>query len=136
MDDKGNKNLTVNATEDDAEKLAQLLRLAGMETTGSHQEVCSTCGSTPCGCEEQIDEEMANSPDEQYADTDTLVNKLSGGLNGPKLQVNPNNAGDNPLAMVGLGKKSSPALNLGAIAEGVSDETERKLMNLYRKFGE
>ena len=134
MDDKGNKNLTVNATEDDAEKLAQILKLAGMDQAHDYHEVCPACGKEPCGCEEQIDEELANSPDEQYADTDTMINTLSGGLNGPKLQVNPANRGDNPLAMGELGKKSSPVLNLGKVAEDVESETENKLWELYQRY--
>jgi hypothetical protein len=134
MDAEGAKSLTVTATDDDAVKLAQILKLAGMESASSYHDVCPTCGSDPCGCEEQIDEELANSPNEQYSDTDTMINTLSGGLNGPKLQVNPNNAGDNPLAMGALGKKSSPALNLGQVAEDVKVETENKLWELYQRY--
>jgi hypothetical protein len=72
------KNITVSADGEDAESLAQLLKMAGI---GGHDESCSTCGSTPCGCE-SLDE---NSPD-WPTNTKTSNNALqySGGLNGPK----------------------------------------------------
>lgn len=42
--------------------------------------------------------EYANSPDEDYQDTDVQLNKMSGGLNGPKGQHKKEYPGDNPLA--------------------------------------
>lgn len=135
MGENGEKSLNVNATEDDAVKLAQILKLAGMGSAHGYEEACPTCGQSPCGCDESIEEgEYSNSPDEQTADTDTLVNGISGGLNGPKLQVNPNNMADNPLAMTDLGKKSSGELNLGKVAESVKEETENRLWNLYARY--
>ena len=43
-------------------------------------------------------EEYSNSPDEDYMDADMQLNKLSGGLNGPKAQHKKEYPGDNPLA--------------------------------------
>jgi len=134
MDAEGGKSLSVTATDDDAVKLAEILKLAGMGSAHGYEEACPACGQAPCGCDEQIDEELANSPDEQYSDTDTMVNTLSGGLNGPKRQINPNNMGDNPLAMRNLGKAPSGQINLGQVAENVQTETERRLMDLYRRI--
>jgi hypothetical protein len=128
MDAQGGKSLTVSATDEDAVKLATILKLAGMEQATDYHEVCPACGAEPCGCEEQIDEELANSPDEQYSDTDTMINTLAGGLNGPKRQINPNNMGDNPMAMAKLGKGPA-SLNLGE-----SEAVERRLMDLYRRI--
>jgi hypothetical protein len=61
-----------------------------------------------------------------------MLNTLSGGLNGPKLQSNPNNMGDNPLAMRRLGKTASPSLNLGDMAESVEKESTTRLWDLYK----
>jgi hypothetical protein len=128
MDAEGGKSLSVTATDDDAVKLAQILKLAGMGSAHGYEEACPACGQAPCGCDEQIDEELANSPDEQYSDTDTMINTLAGGLNGPKRQINPNNMGDNPMAMAKLGKGPA-SLNLGE-----SEAVERRLMDLYRRI--
>ena len=80
VDEQGKKSISVNATEEDAEALADLLKMAGM---GGHGDAdsCGTCGKAPCGCEE-LDE---NSPD-WPTNTETSDNALqySGGLNGPK----------------------------------------------------
>jgi hypothetical protein len=52
------KSITVTATGDDADKLAELLKMAGLE---QKQETCSVCGEANCGCgDEMVDE---NSPD-------------------------------------------------------------------------
>jgi hypothetical protein len=126
----GNKSLTVTATDEDAVALGDMLKMAGLFSSGGYSQVdtghddsCSECGrhggvhEATCGHRDMVEEELANSADNtQYADTDTMVNKLSGGLNGPKLQVNPNNPGDNPLAMGDLGR-SAHSLNLGRTDE-------------------
>jgi hypothetical protein len=98
-DDNGaHKNITVTAADEDAEMLAQLLARAGlgggMSHDHGHEEPCPECGSTDCGC----DENMA----EAYGDTDTSQNQpdwptdteysddamqYSGGLNKPKTDV-------------------------------------------------
>jgi len=98
-DDNGaHKNITVTAADEDAEMLAQLLARAGLGGSMSHdhghKEPCPECGSTDCGC----DENMA----EAYGDTDTSQNQpdwptdteysddamqYSGGLNKPKTDV-------------------------------------------------
>jgi hypothetical protein len=108
------QSLTVTATDDDAVMLAGLLKMAGMGHGDDHihamtgddsdmdaihdmdhmhgDEPCADCGSSPCGC----DDEMM---DEAYGDTDATENEpdwptdeegtedammYSGGLNGPK----------------------------------------------------
>jgi hypothetical protein len=47
------KSLTVTATDEDAVMLAGLLKMAGMD----HEEPCSTCGSSPCGCDDEMMDE-------------------------------------------------------------------------------
>jgi len=77
------KSITVTATGEDADKLAELLKMAGLE---QKQEVCPACGTSDCGCgDEMVDE---NSPD-WPTNTEKLaaqpeLRTYSGGLNGPK----------------------------------------------------
>jgi hypothetical protein len=87
---EGGKSLTITATDEDAMKLAMMLKSAGLGGSGSMgqeqgEESCSSCGMSGCGCgdvQEAIDE---NSPD-WPTDTETSDNALqySGGMNGPK----------------------------------------------------
>jgi hypothetical protein len=81
VDEQGKKSISVNATEEDAEALADLLKMAGMGGQG-REGSCPTCSQAPCGCAEMVDE---NSPD-WPTNTETSDNALqySGGLNGPK----------------------------------------------------
>jgi hypothetical protein len=133
----GRKNLSVSATDDDAVKLAQILKLAGMEQARGYDDACPTCGAGRGMCEHEVVEEadLANSADDTvYADTNYMTQTLAGGLNGPKLQVNPNNPADNPLSMRKLGQHSSSSLNLGSEADNLKEETERRLMDLYQRF--
>jgi len=135
VDDGGRKNITVTASDEQADQLGQMLKMAGLFSSEGYSQVCQHCGgiheANACGAE-QVDEELANAPDEQYSDADTMLNTLSGGLNGPKLQSNPNNMGDNPLAMRRLGKTASPSLNLGDMAESVEKESTTRLWDLYK----
>jgi hypothetical protein len=72
------KNITVSADGEDADRLSELLMMAGMGNAPTTAEG-SGCGSR------KMEEQLANSADNtEYADTDTLVNQYSGGLNKPK----------------------------------------------------
>jgi len=115
--ENGEKSLTVSATDDDAEQLAAILKMAGLNTGSGYKEACSTCGQTPCGCE-SLEEELANSPEESYADTDTMVNKLSGGLNRRKTS----------------GQTTLPVIDLNPVRQGVSESEETRLFDLYKQF--
>jgi hypothetical protein len=108
------------------EDLARVLELAGLKSEAEEKdfdfskdnlELCDTCDKPieNCDCEghdhkaEEIApiqansevelDEYSNSPDEEYFDTDTQLNKMSGGLNGPKKQFKKEYPGDNPLAV-------------------------------------
>ena len=125
-DDNGShKNITVTASDEDAEALAQLLRSAGlggdMSPDHGHEEPCSACGSTDCGC----DENMA----EAYGDTDASQNEpnwptdteysdnamqYSGGLNGPK----------------STGQTTVPVIAHQGERTGVDDEELRRMMEM------
>jgi len=141
MDENGRKSLTVNATDDDAEQLADLLKMAGLQGQ-RRSHTCPMCGGRDnmheegCDRRDMVEEELANSPDPTYAELgDTRDYGVSGGLNGPKLQSNPNNMGDNPLAMRNLGSRgASGQLNLGAMAEDIEQKLENRLMDLYKRI--
>jgi hypothetical protein len=86
------KSITVTADGAEADQLAALLKMAGLQ--GQAEQACDTCGNTPCGCEQTVDEaygdtdETLNNPD-WPTDTETLdaepnLRTYSGGLNGPK----------------------------------------------------
>jgi len=72
----------------DANTLQQILNLAGVKP------VTDADINQP----EPV-EEYSNSPDEEYADTDTQLNKMSGGPNRPKVMPAVGNDGHNKLVM-------------------------------------
>jgi hypothetical protein len=91
-DGETRKSITVSADGAEADQLAALLKMAGLQ--GQAEETCSTCGGAPCGCEQTVDEaygdtdETLNDPD-WPTNTETLaaepnLRTYSGGLNGPK----------------------------------------------------
>jgi hypothetical protein len=84
---EGGSSLTVTATEEDAAKLAEILKMAGIgggqDRGHDHgEEACPTCNQAPCGCSDMVDE---NSPD-YPTNTEQADNNFeySGGLNKPK----------------------------------------------------
>jgi len=87
---EGGKSLTITATDEDALKLATLLKSAGLgggdaHDAYSHDEGCSSCGQSPCGCEEvEIDEVSMNEPDYPTNTETGSSMQYSGGLDGPK----------------------------------------------------
>jgi hypothetical protein len=110
------KNITVNADGEDADRLAELLQMAGMSQQSSS---CSSCGSSPCGCD-MIDENSPNWP----TDTETNDNAMqyAGGLNGPK----------------STGQATTPVLASQLRRQATMSENarvEQNLLNLYRTFG-
>ena len=72
--------ITITADGEEAAKLMMLLKLAGLDS--QVPATCPSCGNTPCGCAEVVDE---NSPD-WPTNTEKSNNafQYSGGLNGPK----------------------------------------------------
>lgn len=83
------KSLTVTATDDDAAKLASLLKMAGVgndSATDAHEEPCADCGMSDCECDHtELDEVDQNQPD-YPTNTETSSDALqySGGVDGPK----------------------------------------------------
>jgi hypothetical protein len=90
---EGNKSLTVTATDEDAMKLAMMLKSAGIGGQGadmhSHgEEPCPTCGMPDCGCgdvQEAVDENSPDWPTNTETSDDAL--QYAGGLNKPKTDV-------------------------------------------------
>ena len=89
-DGEDHKSITITADGDDANKLAELLNLAGLQSTDTG---CG-CGQTPCGCS-QVEEAYGdtdpteNKPDyptdeETTGEDDELLRCWAGGLNKPK----------------------------------------------------
>jgi hypothetical protein len=81
IDEQGKKSINVNATEQDAEALADLLKMAGLGGAG-REGSCPTCSQAPCGCAEMVDENSPDYPTNTETSDDAL--QYSGGLNGPK----------------------------------------------------
>lgn len=89
---EGGKSLTITATDEDALKLAGLLKNAGLgggegmgQEMGQGEESCSSCGMSDCGCgnvHEALDENNPDWPTDTETSDDSL--QYSGGLNGPK----------------------------------------------------
>ena len=117
----GQKSLTVTATDDDAEQLAAILKMAGVGS--GYKSACPSCGGMHEGtC--QMDEDLANAPDEEYADTDTMVNTLSGGLNARKTTGQTTGAPFNrDPARMGIHRQ-----------EQVDEAQEKRLFDLYKQF--
>jgi hypothetical protein len=88
---EGNKSLTVTATDDDAMKLAMMLKSAGLGGQGRElqsDESCPTCGMPDCGCgdvQEAVDENAPDWPTNTETSDDAL--QYAGGLNKPKTDV-------------------------------------------------
>jgi hypothetical protein len=86
------KSLTVTATDEDAMKLSQLLKSAGLGGGdeegyggGGYKSACG-CGTPDCSCgEEQMDEVSMNQPDyPTETETSSDAMQYAGGLNKPK----------------------------------------------------
>ena len=116
----GTKSLNVNATDDDAIKLAQILKLAGMEQASGYDEACPTCGQSPCGCESLEEADYANTPEETGADINTLVNTYSDGQDGQKT----------------TGQTTIPVIagQTQRMMSQVKEQAEQRLWDLYKQY--
>lgn len=71
--------ITIQANGEEAAKLLQLLKLAGLG-----ENTCPACGHTPCDCE-SLEENKPDWPtNTETLDSETNLRTYSGGLNGPK----------------------------------------------------
>jgi hypothetical protein len=123
MDEHGepHKNITVSAEGEAAEQLAQLLNLAGMaQQSSGYEETCSTCGSSDCGCDEELDENQPDWPTNQetIGNDDPLMRRYAGGVNGPK----------------STGQSDGAPPNLQTQRQGVMGENKDLGMKLYAEL--
>jgi hypothetical protein len=119
--ENGEKNLSVTASDDDAVKLAQILKLAGMGSAGGYEETCPACGATPCGCEQMAEgqEDVANAPEAETQTADYMTKTIAGGLNKQKRDI----AGD--------GQTTVPVT---AVRVQEAEELESHLTKLYQQY--
>jgi len=142
-DDTGqpHKDITVHADGDDAAKLAELLNLAGIHQS---EQSCSSCGQSPCGCNDQmVDEEdqnitinaPSNSPDPVFATVNQVAGpNTGGGPNAPHVMINPADATFNP-----PGDMGQSTVNAGPGARRVPGTTNENKqadlgMSLYKEL--
>jgi hypothetical protein len=110
----GQKSLNVNATDEDAIQLAQILKMAGVGSSSGYHESCPACGQQECGCE-QMEEDYSNSPEPETQSTNYMTKTIAGGLNKNKV----------------TGMTTIPVVPTQAVTES---EMESNLMNLYKQF--
>ena len=123
---EGQKSLNVTATDDDAVALGELLKMAGLmqDSDSGSSGACPACGAQhgmhEAGCSGKMVEEgeLANNPEPEYADTNTMVNTLSGGLNGRKT----------------TGQTTIPVLQRDPARQGNPAVAEQRLWNMYKKY--
>jgi hypothetical protein len=127
-DDTGKKSINVTATDSDADALGDMLKMAGLFSSEGYSQACHHCGGIheagACGAD-MVEEDLANSPDEVYADADYMTQTLSGGLNGPKT------TGQTTIPVI---NRQDSRQGVMAEAERVKEQAESRLWNLYRKI--
>lgn len=104
----GTKSLSVTATGEDAEQLAQILRMAGIGSEQTQEPNSDCYGTQDMGkhiamlrVSQPIEEDFANEPDEEYVPLDTILDQGTD-LNRKKTQHSHSyKQGDNPMAMEG-----------------------------------
>lgn len=104
----GTKSLSVTATGEDAEQLAQILRMAGIGSEQTQEPDSDCYGTQDMGkhiamlrVSQPIEEDFANEPDEEYVPLDTILDQGTD-LNRKKTQYSHSyKQGDNPMAMEG-----------------------------------
>jgi hypothetical protein len=128
------KNISIQADGEDADRLAELLRMSGMS---EKEEVCPGCGQAECECDQTesdcgcgqsdcgcsstttVDENRLDWPTQQQTSNDAM--QYAGGLNKPK----------------STGQSTTPVLasqmrRQASMDEGV--QIERNLLSLYKNF--
>lgn len=106
------KTLTITATDESAEQLMMLLKMAGLT---QDSEACPHCGQSPCGCD-HVEEDLANSPDEVTASSEVVTQGMSGGLNKPK----------------STGQTTVPVMNVDPKRQGMLETMQQQLWKKYQ----
>jgi len=106
-------NVSISAWgKQEVEEVLRMLKNAGVSDTETSMALTTAVRST--------EESYANEPDEQYQDTNFMVNKISGGINKNKKMYKPASDGDNPISV--------------DQRESVKERIYRKLKQNYRKY--
>jgi hypothetical protein len=128
QDSDGKKSVTITATDEDSDKLSDLLKMAGLFSSEGYSSVCQSCGGVheadACGAD-HVDEDLANSPDEVYTDADYMTQTLSGGLNGPKT------TGQTTIPVI---NRQDSRQGVMAEADKVVEQAQSRLWNLYKQY--
>ena len=119
----GKQSITINATDEDAAKLVEMLKLAGLTNSSSYGDACPQCGQSGCGCS-QVAEDYANSPEPHESDSITMLKTLSGGLNGMK------STGQSTGAIPNLDPRRQ--VTMSETAATVVKENETRLWDIYQ----
>jgi hypothetical protein len=120
----GRKSITVTASDEDADQLAQILNLAGLQGHDHGAETCPSCGQAPCGCAEVVDENAPDYPQNmgQTSNTNFMTKTNAGGLNKEKY------TGQSTMTGGGI-----PNLDAGRQHAYENVELERSLFKLYQE---
>jgi hypothetical protein len=128
QDSDGKKSVTVTASDEDADKLGELLKMAGLFSSEGYSSVCQNCGgiheADACGAD-HVDEDLANSPDEMYTDADYMTQTLSGGLNGPKT------TGQTTIPVI---NRQDSRQGVMAEADKITEQAKSRLWNMYKQY--
>jgi hypothetical protein len=112
--------ITIQADGEEAAKLMMLLKLAGLES--QIPKACPTCGASPCGCDEMVDENAPDWPtNTEKQDAEPNLRTYSGGLNGPK------STGQTTVPVV-----AGQMRRMGSMEESV--ELERTLFKTWKNY--
>ena len=128
QDSDGKKSVTVTASDEDADKLSELLKMAGLFSSEGYSSVCQGCGGIhetgACGAD-HVEEDLANSPNEEYTDADYMTQTLSGGLNGPKT------TGQTTIPVI---DRQDSRQGVMAKSQKVQEDAKTRLWNLYKQY--
>ncbi len=93
-------NVNITADGKKADELMQIIKLSGLVKDDLCEGDIKPAGQEGGdGSTGQDQDEFENEPNEQVLDSHTQLISLSGGLNGPKQQVNPVKQGDNTMTV-------------------------------------
>ena len=104
MGENGERNLSVQASDEDAVKLAQILKLAGMGQSDGYQH---------------MEEDLANAPEAETQTADYMTKTIAGGLNKQKRDI------------AGNGQTTVPVT---AVRVQEAEELESHLSKLYQQY--
>jgi peptidoglycan hydrolase-like protein with peptidoglycan-binding domain len=146
--EEASMNISINGdSAAEVAELAGILKNAGMHDAkpvsdimphadNSHDDMMSKMAmvsepemDSPCGMDEEgVEEDWDNSPDESYADTQTMTKDLSGGINRQKKAYKAAQPGDNAMAVeTSIKEQLWAALNEKMTAEGRGRGKKMKL---------